>query len=67
MGELLLQHLIGVADDAGVWMIQTGIFPENAASLALHRACGFAWSGGGSGSGACKASGGTAAAGTTPR
>jgi phosphinothricin acetyltransferase len=24
-----------------VWTLQTGIFPENAASLALHEACGF--------------------------
>ena len=26
---------------AGIWTIQSGIFPENAASLALHRAAGF--------------------------
>ena len=25
----------------GVWTIQTSIFPENRASLALHEACGF--------------------------
>ena len=26
---------------AGVWTIESGIFPENTASLALHRAAGF--------------------------
>ena len=28
-------------EDAGVWTIQSGIFPENAASLSLHQALGF--------------------------
>jgi L-amino acid N-acyltransferase YncA len=31
----------GVAEDDGIWTIQTGVFPENAASLALHERCGF--------------------------
>jgi L-amino acid N-acyltransferase YncA len=26
---------------AGVWTLQTGIFPENVASLALHQRAGF--------------------------
>lgn len=26
---------------AGIWTLQTGIFPENVASLALHQRCGF--------------------------
>jgi L-amino acid N-acyltransferase YncA len=25
----------------GFWTLQTGIFPENKASLALHQKCGF--------------------------
>jgi len=29
------------AEPMGIWTIQSGIFPENAASLALHRAAGF--------------------------
>ena len=29
------------ADAAGVWTIQTGIFPENTASLRLHQRAGF--------------------------
>ena len=30
-----------VAVDAGIWTIQSGIFPENTASMALHRTAGF--------------------------
>ncbi|KXO98918.1 phosphinothricin acetyltransferase [Tsukamurella pulmonis] len=41
IGAALLQALIQSADAAGVWTIQTGIFPENHASLALHRRAGF--------------------------
>jgi L-amino acid N-acyltransferase YncA len=33
--------LIKRARIAGLWTIQTSIFPENRASLALHEACGF--------------------------
>ena len=29
------------ADEAGIWTIQASMFPENAASLALHRKLGF--------------------------
>ena len=29
------------ADAGGIWTIQTSVFPENRASLALHQACGF--------------------------
>ena len=32
---------IGSTEAAGIWTIQTGIFPENTASLRLHRAAGF--------------------------
>lgn len=41
VGRALLQALIGSTEAAGVWTIQSGVFPENGASLALHRACGF--------------------------
>jgi phosphinothricin acetyltransferase len=30
-----------LADAAAIWTIQSGVFPENAASLALHRSAGF--------------------------
>ncbi|MDP4505718.1 GNAT family N-acetyltransferase [Nonomuraea turcica] len=41
IGTALLTTFIVACEDAGVWTIQSGIFPENAASLALHRALGF--------------------------
>jgi L-amino acid N-acyltransferase YncA len=33
--------LIASTEAAGIWTIQSGVFPENTASLALHHACGF--------------------------
>ena len=41
VGIAILGELIAQADDAGVWTIQTSIFPENVASIALHRRCAF--------------------------
>lgn len=37
----LLTSLIGSTEAAGIWTIQSGIFPENLASLALHQRAGF--------------------------
>ncbi|MGX1886501.1 N-acetyltransferase family protein [Streptomyces sp. NPDC055287] len=37
----LLTALIGSTEAAGIWTIQSGIFPENRASLALHQRAGF--------------------------
>ncbi|MEO7059931.1 MAG: N-acetyltransferase family protein [Lapillicoccus sp.] len=41
VGRLLLEALVDSTERAGIWTIQSGIFPENAASLALHEALGF--------------------------
>jgi L-amino acid N-acyltransferase YncA len=41
VGGLLLGRLIASTEAAGIWTIQSGIFPENTASIALHRAAGF--------------------------
>ena len=41
IGRLLLAALIESTEAAGIWTIQSGIFPENAASVALHEAAGF--------------------------
>ena len=41
VGRALLDALIAGAEAAGLWTIQTAIFPENRASLALHEKCGF--------------------------
>jgi L-amino acid N-acyltransferase YncA len=40
-GRILLDALIASTEAAGIWTIQSGVFPENTASLALHAACGF--------------------------
>ena len=40
-GGRLLDALVTSTEAAGIWTIESGIFPENAASLALHRAAGF--------------------------
>jgi L-amino acid N-acyltransferase YncA len=41
VGRHLLDGLLKNALAHGVWTVQSGIFPENAASLALHSAAGF--------------------------
>jgi L-amino acid N-acyltransferase YncA len=41
VGRALMEALVTGADAAGLWTIQTSIFPENAASLALHERVGF--------------------------
>jgi phosphinothricin acetyltransferase len=41
IGRRLLETLIASTEAAGIWTIQSGIFPENTASLALHQAVGF--------------------------
>jgi L-amino acid N-acyltransferase YncA len=41
IGRRLLEALVVGAEAAGIWTIQTSIFPENRASLALHERCGF--------------------------
>ncbi|MFJ9700812.1 GNAT family N-acetyltransferase [Streptomyces fradiae] len=37
----LLRALLGSTDAAGIWTVQAGVFPENAASLAVHERAGF--------------------------
>lgn len=41
VGLMLLEALARSTEAAGIWTIQSGIFPENEASLALHAAAGF--------------------------
>jgi phosphinothricin acetyltransferase len=41
VGSALLRALIGSTEAAGVWTIQSGVFPENTSSLALHQKAGF--------------------------
>jgi L-amino acid N-acyltransferase YncA len=41
IGRALMETLVAGAAAAGIWTIQTSIFPENAASVALHERLGF--------------------------
>jgi L-amino acid N-acyltransferase YncA len=41
VGRQLLDALIASTEAAGIWTIESGIFPENTASFALHQAAGF--------------------------
>jgi phosphinothricin acetyltransferase len=41
IGRMLMERLVEASEQAGLWMLQAGIFPENLASLRLHHACGF--------------------------
>ena len=41
VGLALLDALLQGADAAGIWTVQTSIFPENEASVALHLRVGF--------------------------
>ncbi len=36
IGSLLMQALINESEQNGIWTLQSGIFPENKASIALH-------------------------------
>lgn len=41
IGRTLLEHLVRESENAGFWTLQAGIFPQNEASIQLHRKCGF--------------------------
>ena len=41
VGRALLEAMCRASEEAGIWTLQTGIFPENVTSISLHEACGF--------------------------
>jgi L-amino acid N-acyltransferase YncA len=41
LGRELLEELVERSEQAGYWTLTAGVFPENEASLRLHKACGF--------------------------
>jgi L-amino acid N-acyltransferase YncA len=41
VGTKLLEELISESEKAGLWTLQSGIFPENIPSLKIHRNMGF--------------------------
>lgn len=45
VGKMLMNTLITQSEEAGFWTLQSGIFPENKGSIALHRTTGFRYIG----------------------
>jgi phosphinothricin acetyltransferase len=41
VGRALLTKLIEESEEAGLWTLQSGIFPDNTGSIKLHESCGF--------------------------
>jgi phosphinothricin acetyltransferase len=41
IGRALLEQLINESEKNEIWTLQASVFPENVASIALHKACGF--------------------------
>jgi|SRR5579863_55612 len=41
VGKAILTELIEMSERCGIWTLQAGIFPENVASIRLHKSCGF--------------------------
>jgi len=41
VGRALLEELVAAAERERIWTLQAAVFPENVATLALHRSCGF--------------------------
>jgi L-amino acid N-acyltransferase YncA len=41
IGTALLNALVQESEVNGIWTLEAGIFPENRASIALHKSCGF--------------------------
>lgn len=45
VGKLLMEQLILESEKEGLWTLQSGIFPENEASIQLHKKMGFRYIG----------------------
>ena len=41
VGRELLERLVELSEQAGYWALTAGVFPENEASIRLHKSCGF--------------------------
>ena len=41
VGKSLLKAAVEESERIGIWTMQSGVFPENAASIAMQKACGF--------------------------
>lgn len=45
VGQALMEALIQESEASGIWSLQAGIFPQNIASIALHKKMGFRYIG----------------------
>ncbi len=45
VGKVLMYELISQSENNGYWTLQSGIFPENVGSIALHKMVGFRYLG----------------------
>lgn len=41
VGSQLLRHVIAASEAEGIWTLQAAVFPENEATIRLHRRAGF--------------------------
>jgi phosphinothricin acetyltransferase len=41
VGRALLERLVEESENNGIWTLQASIFPENVASIGVHKSCGF--------------------------
>ena len=41
IGKALLKAAVEESERIGIWTMQSGVFPENAASIGMQKACGF--------------------------
>jgi phosphinothricin acetyltransferase len=41
VGGALLERLVEESEKNGIWTLQASIFPENVASIGIHKDCGF--------------------------
>ncbi|MGD2094184.1 MAG: GNAT family N-acetyltransferase [Phycisphaerales bacterium] len=41
VGKALLKAIIQESENAGIWTLQSGTFPENTVSITLQKSCGF--------------------------
>ena len=41
LGNALMEAVVASSEENGIWMLQSGIFPENQASIGMHEKFGF--------------------------
>ena len=41
IGKILLERMVSLSEENGLWTLQSGIIRENISSITLHKKCGF--------------------------